>query len=172
MDFNDASLKYARLKQLYDQGQINAQEFERQANDITVTDSSGDLWQIGVKTGKWYRYDGQNWVEDTPPGIVQHSVSPSPIPPPPPQITPVEPRSRSFNWLWLGGGLAALVIVVCIVGAVVFFIFNQNKPLPDNPVVPQPVITQPLPVTPRSVITSPTSGDGPPGFRCECHFQG
>jgi hypothetical protein len=172
MDFNQAMQFYTSLKLQYDQGRISAEEFEKQANEVVVTDENGAAWQIGVSSGQWYRYDGRNWVEDTPPGIAQPSVSPAPIPPPPPQITPVEPRSRSFNWLWLVGGLAALAIVVCIVGEVVLFIFNQKKPLADNPVIPQPVITQPLPVTPRPVIKTPTSGQTAlPGFDLNSVFK-
>ena len=163
MDFNDASSKYARLKQQYEQGRINAQEFERQANEITVTDSTGNLWQIGVKTGKWYRYNGQNWVEDAP-GESHPAVQAAPNPPPPLEPIPVQPRSSSFNWLWIIGGLAALGVVGCVVLVIGLFVFNQNNPAPQVDVVTT-VVAQPASSTPQAYASSPQVGQtAGPGF--------
>jgi len=154
MDFNQARQLYARLKQQYEQGQISADEFERQMNEVVVTDENGAEWQIGVQTGKWYRYDGQNWVEDVPSGIVQASVPPTPNQiATAASITHAERGPGSFNWLLIGGGLAGLAIIGCIAVVVVLFVFNQDKPLPENPVILQPILTEP--VIPQPVITQP-----------------
>ena len=74
MDFKEAQQAYARLKDQFGQGYITAREFEARVNDMVVVDSAGTLWQIGVKSGKWYRFDNMKWVEDMPPGL-------SPLPP-------------------------------------------------------------------------------------------
>ncbi len=157
MDFKETWRVYTELKEQFDQGRLSADNFEKRVNEMTVTDVRGDLWQIGVSSGKWYRYDGQNWVEDMPFNIIQ----------PPVLAAPVETHSSSFKWLWIGGGLAGLALVGCAAVAIMIFFFNQNEPLPNNTVVPQPVIaTQPLPVLPQPATETPISS-GPiagPGF--------
>lgn len=174
MDFSQARQFYARLKQQVDLGQITVDEFERRVNEVVVTDQNGAEWQIGVSSGKWYRYDSQGWVEDLPTGIVEPAVVSAPG-----QKAPAEPRSKSFNWLWLGGGLAGLALVCSVALAVILFIYYQNKPLPDNivvpmtaiatqqlPVLPQPT-TQKMPVLPKPATKAPTASPGSkagPGF--------
>ncbi len=83
MDFKQTQQAYVRLKDQLEQDRITAKEFEARVNEMVVTDSAGVLWQMGVKTGKWYRFDKLKWVEDTPPGL--------------PPLSPAAPPERISN---------------------------------------------------------------------------
>lgn len=65
MDFRQARSEYLRLRHAYRSGQIPPDQFEKQVNSMIVR-SKGQIWMIGVKTGKWYRRDGKTWKEDLP----------------------------------------------------------------------------------------------------------
>lgn len=143
MDFQQVQQTFFNLKSQFERGGITAEEFEARVNEMTVTDSAGTLWQIGVTTGRWYRFDGQSWVEDTPP------LS-TPIAAPPPVI-PATPRSQPANWLRVGGGIIALAIC-CVAIVIGVMLVNQINPstlvsvIPSatsKPSVKQPVKTQP-----------------------------
>ena len=119
MDFKQTQQAYARLKDQLEQGRITAEEFEARINEMVVTDSTGVLWQIGVSSGKWYRYDGQTWVEDVPREILSDGQSypgqpvfvPAPVFPPT-QASPQyaeQPKRRN----WISGGLIAGALGLC-----------------------------------------------------------
>jgi hypothetical protein len=64
MDFTQIMQRYIRLREQYEQGEIDADSFEQQVNGMIYKDEEGRYWQIGVKTGLWYYYDGAKWVQD------------------------------------------------------------------------------------------------------------
>ena len=33
-------------------------------------DKNGVIWTIGVNSGEWYRWDGKEWIKDTPEGYL------------------------------------------------------------------------------------------------------
>ncbi|MCL4528530.1 MAG: hypothetical protein M1282_03860 [Chloroflexi bacterium] len=173
MDFQQAQQTFLNLKNQFEHGGITAEEFETRVNEMTVTDTDGTLWQIGVKTGGWYRFDGQNWVEDTPPGL-----SPAPIQPPPvytPPIPPVQPRSQSLTWLWVGGGLVALAIC-CVAIVVGVILVNRINPTTFVSVIPSATVSPPTVRSPtaRPAVTQPVatqSQQAGPGFDSHTIFM-
>ncbi|NPV85355.1 MAG: hypothetical protein HPY45_05035 [Anaerolineae bacterium] len=66
MDFLQAEREYLRLKARYQAGQMISSEFEKLANALMVRDRHGYVWQQGVASGKWYRYEGGKWYQDDP----------------------------------------------------------------------------------------------------------
>jgi len=66
MDFREAMAQYWKLRSQHEAGTLGDAEFEAAVGDLTVVDAQGDAWQIGVSTGRWYRFDGQTWVEGFP----------------------------------------------------------------------------------------------------------
>jgi hypothetical protein len=129
MDFDQARKAFDDLLSAYQAGKINAEQFENSANLLVVSDPAGTLWQIGVRTGKWYRYDGKAWVEDTP-AALRATEQPRWVQPPEGAVPPAyyaaaPPRSgpkwgRIFMILGLVGlGLTAICCLV-IVGYLVW----------------------------------------------------
>jgi len=135
MDFKQTRQAYVRLKDQLEQGRVTAEEFEARVNEMVVTDSAGVLWQMGVKTGKWYRYDGQGWVEDTPReyGGINAAFAP-PIAPQNVQSSQNQEQSPGKKWvggLLIGGILAACCVIVVIGG---WFIWSYRpSPAPFTP---------------------------------------
>jgi hypothetical protein len=77
MDFRQARSEYLHLRHAYRSGQISSEEFEKRVNAMIIH-SKDQTWMIGVKTGKWYRREGKNWVEDPPPAeSVQAASAPA-----------------------------------------------------------------------------------------------
>lgn len=182
MDFKQTKQAYARLKDEFQQGRITAEEFEARVNEMVVTDSAGMLWQIGVKTGIWYRFDGQQWVEDIPPGF-ERPAAPAQaayVPQSPPVVTQSEPAYRNQNQpgknTWLGGFLIAGILgSCCLVIAVGGWLAWSNNPLSlDLPIAPTlapttippfvpPSIPSAAPIVPSPVLPEPGT-TALPGF--------
>ncbi|MGD2027040.1 MAG: hypothetical protein PVI99_04420, partial [Anaerolineales bacterium] len=66
MDFESARKQFERLSRLFKNGEISSEEFTIGVDQLSVTDSSGEEWMIGMRSGKWYRKRGSDWVEDDP----------------------------------------------------------------------------------------------------------
>ena len=64
MDFTQIMQRYTRLRERFEQGEIDADSFEQQVNGMIYKDQEGRYWQIGVQSGLWYYYDGSKWVQD------------------------------------------------------------------------------------------------------------
>lgn len=143
MDFTQAMQSYWALKARYEAGSLSQAAFEEAVNSLQITDSQGRRWQIGAASSKWYRLDGAQWVEDSPPfsasvpaampyvsggfpgGGAPSSVPPYPVygsgpagPPPPPPF--VQPRMVAAPQPKKGlGGLFLILGMVVLSGAVV-----------------------------------------------------
>ena len=65
MSFDLNRDKYLQLKKELRNKNITLEEFTSEVNKLSEIDPQGNLWMIGVNSGKWYRYDGSQWVEDT-----------------------------------------------------------------------------------------------------------
>jgi len=170
MDFKQTQQAYTRLKDQLEQGRITADEFETRVNEMVVTDSTGVLWQIGVSSGKWYRYDGQTWVEDVPREILSDGQS-YPAQPafiqvpvfPPTQASPQyaeQPKRRN----WIGGCLIAGALGLCsLIMAVGGWLAWNYNPSPVPPLVatlPRPAIPSVPAVVPSTPSPEPLAGPG------------
>ncbi len=65
--FIEARRAYQQLQSQYSANKIDKAAFQQAVEQLAVQDPFGDLWQIGVTSGNWYRFDGREWVEDYPP---------------------------------------------------------------------------------------------------------
>jgi len=172
MNFQDAIQKYKQARQKYERGEILAERFEEIVNGLQLTDASGQIWHIGVKTGKWYRFDGQNWVEDVPREIERSSPAGrrkvTVTPPPPPDEPEPQPTLRTQKPLrkrrWLIGlliaGILGLCCLIVAVGAMMtggfeLVLFSSPTTAPSTGSGPTAV--------PSTVAAEPTTQAGP-GF--------
>lgn len=172
MDFKQTQQAYIHLKDQLEQGRITADEFEARVNEMVVTDSTGVLWQIGVKTGKWYRYDGQGWVEDVPREILSDGQSypaqpafvPAPVIPPSQASPQYAEQPKRKNWI--GGGLIAGALgLCCLIMAVGGWLVWNYNPSPAPPLVPT-ISLSAIPsvpaVVPSTASPEPIAGPGFP----------
>ena len=66
MDFDSAQKQFDRLTRMFKTGKIDHEEYVRSVDSLTIKDDDGIEWQIGIRSGQWYRKDGEKWVEDDP----------------------------------------------------------------------------------------------------------
>jgi hypothetical protein len=66
MDVDEAERRYYELRGRLDAGKITPQEYQARLRDLRVTDAGGGKWMIGGQTGRWYFFDGKNWVQGAP----------------------------------------------------------------------------------------------------------
>ena len=66
--FSKVEAEVTNLKKQFEAGRLSEEKFNEQLNNLMVEDDKGDWWMIGTKSDAWFRFDGQNWVQSTPPG--------------------------------------------------------------------------------------------------------
>ncbi|GAB4526451.1 MAG: hypothetical protein Kow0063_00730 [Anaerolineae bacterium] len=119
MDFQDLQRRYDELREQFDAGEISQEEFKNELEGLQIRDEQGVFWTIGAQSGKWYRYDGRNWVHETPLPMTRHQGRGMPenvsV-----QTSAQKAASTRPGWLLTGcGGLLVLVVVAgVIIGAV------------------------------------------------------
>jgi len=86
LDFATAEEKFYALMGRLAAGVITQDEFRARLEELIVRDDAGQTWMIGAQSGRWYRYDGKRWVQDTPPRLVSPTAGTQITAPPP---TPV-----------------------------------------------------------------------------------
>lgn len=69
--FKKVESEFIQLRKDYQKEKINEREFKDRLKQLRLTDKNGRCWTIGAKTGKWYYYDGTDWLEADPPTLKQ-----------------------------------------------------------------------------------------------------
>jgi len=64
--FKQTELQYNQLKEKHNAGEISAEEMKKQLKSLMILDDTGRYWMIGGKSGKWYTYNGKEWLESNP----------------------------------------------------------------------------------------------------------
>ena len=162
MNFIEAMQEYHRLKDLYRGKQIDQAEFTYKVNLLRVKDEIGRLWQIGVSSGKWYRYEGETWVEGLPtiapaaqsataqapylqavtpqPQLPQPPTAQQPMPAivpgsppiPLPPTLPLRQTARNNTGLKIVGMIGGALIVLICLGLAALIVYNISVQ-PSNP---------------------------------------
>lgn len=73
-EFKEIEDKFRNLRLKYRQRRISDREFKDRLKKLRLTDNSGKCWTIGARTGKWYCFDGKNWVESSPHSLNQKKM--------------------------------------------------------------------------------------------------
>lgn len=168
--FRSSEDAYFKLRGQFDTGRITQEQFDEKLRELMVQDAQGRYWMLGADSGKWYFYDGSNWVQDNPP-VTAAAVSPasSSTPTPPiaasqgteygarsPQPAAAPAGERSFPFVPILVGVA--IVVIAILG----FLLLQNRdrlfvaqqpPTPITPILPPTITRAPSP-TPFGVATN------------------
>lgn len=61
--FKEVIEAFNNLKTKFQAGEISRQEFIDKLKRLRIKDDQGRFWMIGARTGKWYYYDGKDWVQ-------------------------------------------------------------------------------------------------------------
>ncbi len=68
-EFKDLEVTFEELRKKFRSKDISRQEFIEQLKELQLKDAEGHFWMIGAQSGKWYYYDGKNWIRSDPPSL-------------------------------------------------------------------------------------------------------
>jgi TolB protein len=112
MTIKELEEAYQQLHGRMLRGELDEASFKAEVERLRFEDDQGQQWKLGWYTGKWYRYDQGQWVQDQPRRL-----------PLPGQGRPraergdavEEPQSRRSATVWLVPALIALVVLAAVV---------------------------------------------------------
>ena len=67
MTFQSVQESFESLKMRFQSGEISKQNFIEEIKKLRLKDDKGRFWTIGFQTGKWYYFDGKDWIAGDPP---------------------------------------------------------------------------------------------------------
>ena len=67
--FREVEAAFGRLKEKFGGGRISQQEFIDSLKQLRIKDNDGRFWMIGAQSGKWYFFNGEDWVQARPPSF-------------------------------------------------------------------------------------------------------
>jgi tetratricopeptide (TPR) repeat protein/Tol biopolymer transport system component len=67
MNIKEIERRFHELEKKLKTGAISGAEFEAEVKKLQFQDDTGRYWMIGAQSGKWYFYDGSQWVPGEPP---------------------------------------------------------------------------------------------------------
>lgn len=67
--FREIEQEFQQLKRKYRQNKISEREFKDSLKALRLKDGKGRYWTLGARTGKWYYYDKNRWIESHPPTL-------------------------------------------------------------------------------------------------------
>jgi LysM repeat protein len=153
MDFQEASRRYAELRQQFDAGEIDEEEFQDEIEGLQVQDEEGIYWTIGAQTGKWYRFDGQDWVRETPIPMTKHKGRGIPEPVGPHEEFEEREPFTLPRWSFIGCG--GFVLLVVVAGLIVLGVrFMQSRPQIAGP-APTPTLVSGIDVNTPTPAPTP-----------------
>jgi hypothetical protein len=66
-EFDNAALKYQRLKDSFSKGEVDQAQFQEAVGRIQISDPDGSVWAVEPESGAWTRWDGKEWHPAEPP---------------------------------------------------------------------------------------------------------
>jgi hypothetical protein len=65
--FRDIESAFQTLRRQFRAKEISRREFIDRLKKLRLRDDQGRFWMIGAQTGKWYYFDGKEWIRSSPP---------------------------------------------------------------------------------------------------------
>jgi hypothetical protein len=65
--FSQVNEAFEALKRKFQAGEISREDFIDGMKKLRIRDDEGRFWMIGAQTGKWYYFDGKDWIQSEPP---------------------------------------------------------------------------------------------------------
>ncbi|HID63492.1 MAG TPA: tetratricopeptide repeat protein, partial [Anaerolineae bacterium] len=157
MNVEEIERRFHELEKKLKTGAISKAEFEAEVKRLQFQDDTGRYWMIGAQSGKWYFYDGSQWVLGEPPratrprpgspcpncgqpmepgtvfcGNCGYSLETAPPTIPATPIAPmpprgVTPRARGGIPGWVLIGCATLVVIGVLTGILVVLLASRGN---------------------------------------------
>jgi hypothetical protein len=67
LPFKDVEASFKVLRRQFHEKEISRREFIDRLKKLRLRDDQGRFWMIGAQSGKWYYFDGKEWVQSDPP---------------------------------------------------------------------------------------------------------
>lgn len=65
---------FVKMKGKFRRGKISRQRFVDGMKKLRFKDDEGRFWMIGARSGKWYFFDGKDWIESDPASITDEKA--------------------------------------------------------------------------------------------------
>ncbi|MDP2957399.1 MAG: zinc ribbon domain-containing protein [Longimicrobiales bacterium] len=72
--FREAEDTFALLREKFNDRRISQKEFVDSLKQLRIKDDEGRFWVIGAQSGKWYAFEGGEWVEAKPPSQMERKA--------------------------------------------------------------------------------------------------
>ncbi|HDT12797.1 MAG TPA: hypothetical protein ENO03_00420 [Candidatus Aminicenantes bacterium] len=72
--FREAEATFTFLREKFEARKISQQEFADSLRRLRIKDEEGRFWVIGARSGKWYAFENDEWVEAKPPSLMDKRV--------------------------------------------------------------------------------------------------
>jgi len=67
--FRSIEEEVKRLKKKLYEKKISREEFIKELKKLRLKDDEGRFWMVGAQSGKWYYFDGKEWIQAKPPSF-------------------------------------------------------------------------------------------------------
>lgn len=67
--FRSVEKEFEQLRDMFRRKEISESDFKMKLRELRLQDQKGRFWTIGAQTGKWYCFDGNDWIESKPPAF-------------------------------------------------------------------------------------------------------
>ncbi|MDD3826359.1 MAG: hypothetical protein PHY79_10315 [Anaerolineae bacterium] len=110
MTISELEEAYEQARERLLRGELDDEEFKADVEKLRYEDEQGRQWKIGWYTGKWYRHDHGQWIQDRPverqagaePAVVMAGTG---------MNGEIEGGRRSSRPVWLAAGIVFLLLV-------------------------------------------------------------
>jgi hypothetical protein len=72
--FRDVEETFSLLKEKFLDRRISQREFVDSLKQLRIKDDDGRFWMIGARSGKWYAFEGGEWIESKPPSQMERKA--------------------------------------------------------------------------------------------------
>ncbi len=72
--FRETEEAFALLRQKFNDRKISQREFVDSLKQLRIKDEEGRFWVIGAQSGKWYAFEGGEWIEAKPPSQMERKA--------------------------------------------------------------------------------------------------
>ncbi|MGQ9503166.1 MAG: LysM peptidoglycan-binding domain-containing protein [Anaerolineae bacterium] len=161
MDFQELLERYKQLRADFDAGKIDEEEFQEEIEGLQIRDEQGYYWTIGAQSGKWYRYNGVEWVQETPLPMTKHQGRgiPETV-----SRLPGLREDTTSGWIprWLYTGCAGFLLLVVLALLIVLLanFLSQDRGIRVSQ-APTPTLASALPVATPTPAPTPSATPTP-----------